>query len=623
MEVGRKSGMGLRRKLHIPNLFSVILLILVCVLYLKAGKQIGVLNQQQEYAHDLGSRLRTFGVHTQSFLNGELPLEELDPEYKQLKGMIVESRVAEDTEALEGELVRFRDLSRANQEMESNLDALTEASAKLSNDYIKMVSQKLAGEDTRSQVTPLECLVLIGANTNTVSNYEVKVRFLKLKESIKNKDALLDFVKTLLANVEKDIQSLTGTPFQGMAMTAKENNLKIQGIVSSYIKNIEEQNGLRKSINDRTNRWRQSLGDGAAKSAGELLGSLSSGLRLILGALSAFCFFGIGFGLLLSRSISRSLLQVIGGLRHTSERVSTASEIVSDSSRQLAKGSSEQAAAVEETSASLEEMSSMTKRNAQNASEANSLMRETSQVVTEANASMAELTSSMHEISTASEDTQKIIKTIDEIAFQTNLLALNAAVEAARAGEAGAGFAVVADEVRSLALRAAEAARNTATLIEGTVKKIRTGSELVTKASGAFGKVADGARKIGELIDEINEASREQAQGIDQISKAVSQMDEVTQENAANAQESAAASEEMNAQAEEMKGFVRNLVVLEGSAMEERATSPAGSASKALIPSGGGRSGKPEKRARSTGSRGGEVSPDQVVELPGRDFEEF
>ena len=153
-------------------------------------------------------------------------------------------------------------------------------------------------------------------------------------------------------------------------------------------------------------------------------------------------------------------------------------------------------------------------------------------------------------------------KTIDEIAFQTNLLALNAAVEAARAGEAGAGFAVVADEVRNLAMRAAEAAKNTANLIEGTVKKIKDGSGLVEETSADFSQVAASAGKMSELIGEISAASTEQAQGIDQVNKAVNEMDKVVQTNAANAEESASAAEEMNAQAENMKAFVAELIAI-------------------------------------------------------------
>jgi methyl-accepting chemotaxis protein len=357
----------------------------------------------------------------------------------------------------------------------------------------------------------------------------------------------------------------------------------------------------------------------------KLAASNSRSIAIIIGVGLVALAVGVFLMIIITRGITGPLNRVIEGLSNGAEQVSSASEQVSGSSQQLAEGSSEQAASIEETSSSLEEMSTMTKQNADNAHQADNLMKDANKVVGQANESMNDLTTSMEEISKASEETSKIIKTIDEIAFQTNLLALNAAVEAARAGEAGAGFAVVADEVRNLAMRAADAAKNTADLIEGTVKKVNAGSELVTKTNDEFTQVAESSEKVGGLVGEIAAASNEQAQGIEQVNKAVVEMDKVVQSNAANAEESASASEEMNAQAAQMKDFVGELITLVGGS-GNGATGSQSSMSRpsksmihrALAP--------PVKRAAGRDlvvQKANEVHPEQIIPMDDDDFKDF
>ncbi|MBI5578000.1 MAG: hypothetical protein HY895_02505 [Deltaproteobacteria bacterium] len=285
---------------------------------------------------------------------------------------------------------------------------------------------------------------------------------------------------------------------------------------------------------------------------------------LIATVLGASVLVGLLIAWAVRREINRPIHRIVEQLDEGAEEVSAAASQLSSASQSMAEHSSAQAASLEETTASLEEMSSMTQQNADHARQADRLMQEANQVVKKASTSMDQLNQSMADISRSSEETSRIIKTIDEIAFQTNLLALNAAVEAARAGQAGAGFAVVADEVRALAIRAAEAARNTAGLIEGTVATIQQGAGVVKNAGAEFTDVADRTHKVGELLREIAAASDEQAQGIEQINRTVVEMDKTVQQNAAGVEQSAGASKEMNVQANRVKEIVQELVDMVG-----------------------------------------------------------
>jgi methyl-accepting chemotaxis protein len=260
--------------------------------------------------------------------------------------------------------------------------------------------------------------------------------------------------------------------------------------------------------------------------------------------------------------VNRPIEQIVNTLLGGSDQVSSAAGQVSSTSQSLAQGASDQASSIEEISSSLEEMSSMTQQTADNSRTAAGLMAETNRTVQTAEKNASDMDASMSSIKSASDQTSKIIKTIDEIAFQTNLLALNAAVEAARAGEAGKGFAVVAEEVRNLAMRSAEAAKNTSTLIEDTLARVDGGVHVVEGLKSSLLQVTGAASKVSSLVEEIAAASGEQAQGISQVNSAVSQMDKVTQQNAAAAEEGAAAAEELSGQSESLAVTIGELVKL-------------------------------------------------------------
>jgi methyl-accepting chemotaxis protein/methyl-accepting chemotaxis protein-1 (serine sensor receptor) len=278
------------------------------------------------------------------------------------------------------------------------------------------------------------------------------------------------------------------------------------------------------------------------------------GLSLALGA-------GILF---VVRRTSLTLQKAAAEIGEGAGRINSASSQVASSSQSLAQGASEQAASLEETSASTEEITCMTRKNAESSKSAAGVVATVNEQVKEGNQTLDQMVTSMQQINASSDKISKIIKVIDEIAFQTNILALNAAVEAARAGEAGMGFAVVADEVRNLAQRSAQAAKDTAGLIEESIATSRDGSAKLERVAGVIRAITESAAEVKTLVDEVNLGSQEQARGIDQISKAIAQMDQVTQSTAASAEESASASEELSAQAQALNHIVSELGQLVG-----------------------------------------------------------
>ena len=303
---------------------------------------------------------------------------------------------------------------------------------------------------------------------------------------------------------------------------------------------------------------------GLLKAAAQDAEDISSRSRWMAFILIGVCLAAGGLVLSVVRSLSLTLGRLAGQMVEGAEQVASAASQVSASSQSLAHGSSEQAASLEETSASSEEINSMARKNSENGQAASLEMAKAAQVVGDANARLEQMVASMKDITDSSNKISKIIKVIDEIAFQTNILALNAAVEAARAGEAGMGFAVVAEEVRNLAQRSAQAAKDTATLIEESIEKSTVGSRHLDLVAEGIKAITGHATQVKTLVDEVNLGSQEQARGIEQIGKAITQMDQVTQKTAANAEESAAAAEELTAQSETLKDIVESLTAMVG-----------------------------------------------------------
>jgi len=400
----------------------------------------------------------------------------------------------------------------------------------------------------------------------------------------------------------------------------------LRSAVGQYHWEVLKQDQLKVSMDAGKERLYGVCAELGAMSEKDLQEQTALSNRTIAGMICAALLFGLLYAFFSIRKIVGKIDSVIGGVTEGADQVASASGQVATASQSLAEGSSHQAASIEETSSSLEEISAMVKQNAEHANEATGMMAEVKDIVDQVSKHMGDMTTAIDEITRSSQETDKIVKTIDEIAFQTNLLALNAAVEAARAGEAGAGFAVVADEVRNLAMRAAEAAKNTAELIGDTIKAVKNGSELTQATKESFQGNIEISSKVGLLVDEIAEASREQSEGIGQVSMAVAEMDRITQQNAAGSEESASAAEQMNAQAESMKVYVDELIALVHGAKGMK-----GKAKRAM-------SAEQEKKTMEqvevpvTAKPGNqilpvkkikEVNPDQIIPMEDEDFKDF
>jgi len=411
----------------------------------------------------------------------------------------------------------------------------------------------------------------------------------KVREAVKELDenhtAFQEAVKTLMA----DHRAMIATSHQATAAMAQ---LDAAG---------EEADALLAQVEHAA-----STEMSTAKDEGHAAVSVS--VTWIIVTLIAATVIGMLTGIVITRSITKPINQIITGLASGAEQTASAAGQVSASSQSLAQGASEQAAAIEETTSSVEEMTSMIKQNAGNADEAKGLATAATSAAQKGSDAMGRMSTAIDDIKSSADETAKIIKTIDEIAFQTNLLALNAAVEAARAGEAGKGFAVVAEEVRNLAQRSAEAARNTADMIEGSVRNANNGVTISKEVGESLTEIAQGTGKVNELIAEIAAASNEQAQGIGQINQAVGQMDQVTQSSAATAEESASASEELSAQAEQLQSIVADLAALVGGARASASGSSTFQADRQESARHAQRTGKHTSTSATQWSAGNDVS---------------
>ena len=421
--------------------------------------------------------------------------------------------------------------------------------------------QYLAGEVSAatSELTSLERGVVLAAmlgDTAHAGDYEKKFR--ARAESLRK--ALSDLGK--LAEDRAASERVQALDQQAVLVQQAHSELS-QNVVNQQMdtgmvvfaqKVVPRLEEIGKQASALVDQQTRDLAQASAASAAKASSTTLMTISLLLVGLGAGC--GV---LWLVRKVNQSLRVLAAHMLEKAENVSEAAAQVSRASQSLADGASQQAASLEETSSSTEEIASITRQNAEHALQVADLMQDAGKSAVAANSSLDLMVEQMKQIDTSSKKIARIIKVIDEIAFQTNILALNAAVEAARAGEAGLGFAVVADEVRNLAQRCAQAARDTAGLIEESIASAHDGNSRLDQMADAVRAMTESAGRVGSLVDGVNRGSQEQSRGMDQIANAVSQMQGVTQRNASAAEESASAGAELTSHANTLREFVHEM----------------------------------------------------------------
>ena len=467
---------------------------------------------------------------------------------------------------------------------------------------------------------------IVSTNFDNLDGEVVKIKN-NTAESLKKMDAFVELSTRIADSMDKiGVEAKKATNL--MDDVADQASLVTTSANAVTIAMDKVDKGMQSVIagmNDAAKKMEE-LGDNMTTASKEI----DNGFLIIISGTIIAVVLAVLLALFIAGSIVRPLHKVIGNLQASSEQITAASDEVASSSQQMAEGASEQASSLEETSAALEEITSMIQQNSDNARQANNAAGTAANSVKQGTEVMGRMAAAIDKIKESSDQTAKIVKTINEIAFQTNLLALNAAVEAARAGEAGKGFAVVAEEVRNLAQRSAEAAKSTTVLIEESQKNANEGVEISNEVAAVLQNIGNDAGKVSTLNNEVSSASDEQSKGIAQINTAVSQMDQLTQGNAANAEESAAASEELSAQASELHSLVKVLAGMVGGNGTDNAPDiprPAKKPAKPLLaaPAPAVHAPAPAKKpaALPPADKSAGGNPNQVIPLDDDDMEDF
>ena len=578
--------MTIRNKLSMGILIQVVFIALICFFLFYLNRSFNQISESKLRNTEQINKIKSFTLAIKDYFNKSLSYDQIQKENKQMQfdldnGVLTET-IGEIWKLL-GNIEENRD---RNKTIESTLLGLCDQSIDQSSTFINKMSKALADETARKDVTTLERLVISGANSNNLFYGRIKVLFLKLTNDITVEKQLLDLLDAGMENVKKDYESLSNTPYAGLALAAMKANQQVKDLTVDYVANVKQTMDMENKIDQKTAALSTLLNENDIESTKSSFASISSIFRNVFIVLLAVSIILIlinynisallknfmddfsdrisrlseghlsfktanryksrndELGLLYGKLelMTEKLKEVVTQVKSAADNVASGSQEMSASSEQLSQGSTEQASNLEEITSSMEEMGSNITQNADNATETEKIARQASLDAEEGGRQVQDTVQAMRDIANK-------INIIEEIARQTNLLALNAAIEAARAGEAGKGFAVVAAEVRKLAERSGQAAKE---IGERSVSSV----DVAEKAGRMLEKMLPDIHKTAELVQEISAASREQTSGADQINRAISQLDQVVQQNASSAEEVSSTAEELSAQAQHLQDII-------------------------------------------------------------------